>query len=71
MHDALSKRQLETSFRVRRSKEHHESAIFINFHFSNPKLSQERRFFLSISYINLCTRHYAKEAIDSFFGRAI
>ena len=56
VHDALRRRQLQISFRVRRSKEHHETSIYINFYFSNPKLSQERRFFLSLSCINLCVQ---------------
>ena len=37
VHDALLKRQL-----VKRSKEHHENAIYMNFWFSNLKVSQER-----------------------------
>ena len=39
--------------------------------FSFPKLSQERGFFLSVSYIDLSAGHSTKEAIDSFFGISI
>ena len=68
VHDALRRRQLQISFRVRRSKEHHETSIYINFYFSNPKLSQERRFFLSVSCINLCVQStmQKKQLIASF-----
>ena len=67
VHDALWKMQLVASF----SKALKGNAIHMIFKFSNLKLSQERWFFLCVSYSDLRTGHSTKAAIDSFFGREI
>ena len=51
--------------------QNHENTICVNFQFYNPKLSQERCFMLCVCSTGLCNRCSTKEAISSFFRRAI
>ena len=51
--------------------QNHENTTSVNFQFYNPKLSQERCFMLCACSTGLCNRCSTKEAVDSFFRRAI
>ena len=70
MQVAQQKKQLAVSF-ADHIIQNYENTICVKFQFYNSKLSQKRCFMLCVCSSGLCKGCYTKEAIDSFFRRAI
>ena len=70
MQSGLWKKQLVTFF-VKHFTESHKNTTCIDFQVHNPKLSQDGCFKMYIYYKRLCIGCFTKEAIDSFFCKAL
>ena len=70
MQGSLRKKQLIASF-VKHLTECHKNTICIDFQVDNPKLIQEGCFKTYIYHKRLRTWQSTKEAIDSFFCKAL